>query len=174
MNKVLVQPAGYAITIASWENDADYAATKTMSVATIEEAQIVVAIAKLFRSNWRYKTVRGETSFENLYEPTESELTNMFHTIAKIVGDYPLFQRLFQRLFGWDDFHMPTEQDFQNYLESEDSSPAEVMHDAVFELLASLGLSGQQDGQYTRVAETITVHYYAEPAYAEDVTSTFN
>lgn len=172
MNKVLVQPAGYAITIASWENDADFNATKTLSVATLQEAQIVVAIAKLFGSYWRNKTIRGETSFDNLYEPSESELTTMFRTIAKIVGEYPLFQRL----YGWsdDDFSMPTEQDFEDHLEDEDSSPVEAMHDAVFELLSSLGLSGQQEGQYTRVAESITVHYYAESIYAEDVTSTFN
>lgn len=166
MNKVLVQPAGYAITIASWENDADFRATKTLSVASLEEASLVVAIAKLFNSYWRNKTIRGETSFDNLYEPSESELTTMFHTIAKIVGDYPLFQRL----YGWDDFSTPTEQDFNE----DESDAVEELHDAVFELLDSLGLSGQQEGQYTRVAESITVHYYAEPVYAEDVTSTFN
>jgi hypothetical protein len=168
MNKVLVQPAGYAITIASWENDADFNATKTLSVANLQEAQIVVAIAKLFGSYWRNKTIRGETSFDNLYEPSVSELTAMCQAIAKIVGVYPLFQRL----YGWsdEDFSMPTEQDFNE----DESDAVEELHDAVFELLASLGLSGQQEGQYTRVAESITVHYYAEPVYAEDVTSTFN
>lgn len=166
MNKVLVQPAGYAITIASWENDADFNATKTLSVANLQEAQIVVAIAKLFGSYWRNKTIRGETSFDNLYEPSVSELTAMFQAIYKIVGDYPLVQRL----YGWDDFRMPTEQNFNE----DESAAIEELHDAVFELLASLGLSGQQEGQCTRVAESITVYYYAEPVYAEDVTSTFN
>jgi len=169
MTKVLVQPAGYAITIASWENDADYPATKTMSVSTLEQAQLVTAIAKLFRSDWRNGTIRGETSFDNMYAPNTYEINAMFRAIAKIVGDYPLFQEL----YGWDDFILPTEQDFQDYDELDDDNPIEDVHDAVFELLASLGLSGQQDEQATRVAESITVHYYPEAIYAEDVTSTF-
>ena len=173
MNKVLVQPAGYAITIASWENDADFNATKTLSVATLQEAQIIVAIAKLFNSYWRNKTIRGETSFDNLYEPGDSELAAMFKAIAQIVGDYPLFQRLYG-YDDWDDYRTPTEQEFEDYIEGIVVGPIEYMHAAVFELLDSLGLSGQQEGQYTRVAESITVHYYAEPIYAEDVTSTFN
>jgi len=168
MTRVITQPAGYAITIASWENDADYSATKTMSVTTLEQAQLVVKIAKLFRSNWRYNTVRGETSFDNMYEANSYELAQMFIVISKIIGDYPLFQEL----FGWDDFVMPTTQDFEDYDEAEDS-PVDGMYDAVFELLSSLGLSGMQDGQSTRVAERITVLHYPEPVYAEDVTDTF-
>jgi len=169
MNKTLVQPAGYAITVASWENDADYRATKTMSVTTLEQARIVTSIAKLFRSDWRNGTVRGETSFDNMYDANPSELHAMFRAISKIVGDYPLFKEL----FGWDDFTLPTEQDFEDCDELEGESPVDDMHDAVFELLASLGLSGQQDEQHTRVAESITVSYYPEAVYAEDVTATF-
>ena len=169
MNKVLVQPAGYAITVASWENDADYPATKTTNVTTLQQAQLVVKIAKLFRSNWRYNTVRGETSFDNMYDANLQELHDMFRAISKIIGDYPLFQEL----LGWDDFVLPTEKDFEEYDEFGDVGPVEGMHDAVFELLASLGLSGMQDCQSTRVAEHITVLYYTEPVYAEDVTATF-
>ena len=169
MTQVLTQPAGYAITIASWENDGDYRATKTMSVATQEQAYIVTAIAKLFRSYWRNGTVRGETSFDNMYDASLQELHDMFRAISKIIGDYPLFQEL----FGWDDFVLPTEQDFSNYDELDADSPIEGMHDAVFELLTLLGLSGQQDEQHTRVAENITVRYYPEAVYAKDVTDVF-
>lgn len=165
MTKVLVQPAGYAITIASWENDADYRATKTMNVPTLEQAQLVTAIAKLFRSDRRNGTIRGETSFDNMYAPNTDEINAMFRAIAKIVGDYPLFQEL----YGWSDFKMPTEQGFSEY----DDSPVDDMHAAVFELLDSLGLNGQQEEQVTRVAESITVHYYPEAIYAEDVTVSF-
>lgn len=169
MTKVLVQPAGYAITIASWENDADYRATKTMNVSTLEQAQLVTAIAKLFRSDWSNGTIRGETSFDNMYAPNTYEINAMFRAIAKIVGDYPLFQEL----YDWADFKMPTEQDFSEYDELDDDSPVDGMHEAVFELLDSLGLNGQQDEQATRVADSITVHYYPEPIYAEDETVNF-
>ena len=167
--KILTQPAGYAITIASWENDGDYNATKTMSVTTLEHARIVTSIAKLFRSYWQTGSVRGETSFDNMYDASPSELHDMFRAISKIIGDYPLFQEL----LGWDDFVLPTEQDFSNYDELDVDSPVEGMHEAVFELLALLGLSGLQDNQYTRVAESITVRYYPEDVYAEDVTDVF-
>ena len=169
MNKIMTQPAGYAITVASWENDGDYNATKTMSVATLEQARIVTSIAKLFRSYWRQGSIRGETSFDNMYDASLQELHDMFRAISKIIGDYPLFQEL----FGWDDFVLPTEQDFSEYDEEAEDNPVEYMHDAVFELLSSLGLSGQQDNQDTRVAENITVRYYPEAVYAEDVTDAF-
>ena len=167
--KTITQPAGYAITVASWENDADFNATKTMSVTTLEQARIVTSIAKLFRSYWQMGSVRGETSFDNMYNASPSELHAMFRAISKIIGEYPLFQEL----LGWEDFALPTEQDFSNYDELDADSPVAGMHDAVFELLSSLGLSGQQNDQYTRVAESITVRYYPEDVYAEDVTSTF-
>lgn len=167
--KTITQPAGYAITVASWENDGDYNATKTMSVATLEQARIVTSIAKLFRSYWRQGSIRGETSFDNMYDASLQELHDMFRAISKIIGDYPLFQEL----FGWDDFVLPTEQDFSEYDEEAEDNPVEYMHDAVFELLTLLGLSGQQDEQHTRVAENITVRYYPEAVYAEDVTDAF-
>lgn len=169
MTKVLVQPAGYAITIASWENDADYRATKTMQVAKLEQVKIVTAIANLFRSDWRNGTIRGETSFDNMYAPSTYEINAMFMAIAKIIGDYPLFQEL----YGWTDFTMPTDQDFGEYDELDENSLVDGMQDAVWELLDSLGLSGQQDEQCTRVAESITVHYYPEAVYADNVTDNF-
>lgn len=171
MNKVLVQPAGYAITVASWENDADFSATKTMNVTTIEQARVVTSIAKLFRSDWKNNTIRGETSFDNMYAANNYELRAMFHAISKIIGEYPLFQEL----YGWDDFILPRGLDFENCEQGneDEDSLVEYMYDAVFELLASLGLNGQQEEQYTRVADSITVRYYPEDIYAEDVTSTF-
>lgn len=156
--KTLVIPAGYAITVVSWENDADYYATKTMSGLSKEHARIVVDFAKIFRSCYRFDTNRGTTSFDNLYEPSEGDLEELYTATDAIIGDDPFFKVV----YGWDNYERPTKEDMS------------YMSDAVYELMLSLGLSGQQENQFSRVAESITVHYYAEPIYAEDVTSTFN
>lgn len=155
--KTLVIPAGYAITVLSWENDADYYATKTISGLTEKQAHIVADFAQLFRSSYRFNTKRGTTSFDNLYEPSEGDLEELYAATDAIIGDDPFFKVV----YGWDNYERPTKEDMS------------YMSDAVYELMSSLGLSGQQENQFSRVAETITVHYYPEDVYANDVTSTF-
>ena len=155
--KTLIHPAGYAVTVVSWENDADYYATKTVNGLSETNARIIVEVTKLFRNDWKYDTVRGETSFENMYEPTGAELGALYKAVFAIIGDEPFFQVVLE----WDDYVLPTEDD------------EDCLGDSVHELLYMLGLSGMQENQYSRVAESITVHYYAEPVYVEDVTTTF-
>lgn len=156
-NKTLVQPKGYAITVASWENDADYNATKTMSGLTENQARVATNFAKLFRPCWRLRTKRGETSFDNLYEPSEAELADLYRAADAIIGD----DSFFRVIYGWDDYKRPSEDDMG------------YIHDAVYELMSSLGLNGQQDQQFSRVAESIAVYYYPEDVYADDVTKDF-
>lgn len=155
--KTLVQPAGYTIVVESWENDGDYRATKTMSGLSREHARIVFNFAQLFLSYWRTGTKRGITSFDNLYEPSDGDLKNLYAAADAIIGDDPFFKVV----YGWDDYVRVNEDNFWQ------------ISDAVYELMSSLGLNGQQENQYSRVAESITVHYYPEDVYADDVTSTF-
>ena len=155
--KTLVIPAGYAVTVVSWENDGDYYATKTMNGLSKEHARIVLNFAQLFQNCWRIGTKRGTTSFDNLYEPSEGDLASLYTAADSIIGDDPFFKVV----YGWDDYVRVDEDNFWQISE------------AVYELMSSLGLSGQQENQFSRVAESITVHYYPEDVYADDVTSTF-
>jgi len=144
--KILVQPAGYAITVTSWENDGDNYNTKTCTVAAKQDAQVLYNLAMLIHSQ-----NQNPNCFGNMYEPNEHEIQKFAQAVAAIPGikDYidTIVPEMLDPEYGAD------------YL------------DVVMDTLYDLGLSCGEF--YTRVAETVTVRYYAEPVYAEDVTNTF-
>jgi tRNA A37 methylthiotransferase MiaB len=144
--KTLVQPAGYAITVTSWENDADNYNTKTCTVATKQEAQTLYSLAMLLQS--RNQQAR---CFGNMYEPNEYELQQFAQAVAAIPGIKEYIHNVAPDI--------------------EDPECGADYMDVVTDTLYDLGLSSGEF--FTRVAETVTVYYYAEPIYAEDVTYTF-
>lgn len=147
--KMLVQPAGYAITVTSWENDGDSYNTKTLTVSSREEAQVLYNLAMLLRSR-----SHNQNSFGNMYEPNEYELQQFSDAVAAIPYINNFLHSICPEL----------EADIED-----PENGAEYM-DVVMDQLYELGLTCGEF--YTRVAETIVVHYYAEPVYAEDVTHT--
>jgi hypothetical protein len=146
--KVLIHTAGYAITVTSWENDADHYNTKTMVVSSIEDAQVLYTLAKLLGS-------QNKKSFGNMYEPNEYELQQFALAVAAIPGIKEYIHNTVPELEA----------------NIEDPEYGGCYMDVVMDTLYELGLT--RGDFYTRVAETVVVHYYAEPVYAEDVTNTF-
>jgi hypothetical protein len=149
MTKTIVQPAGYAITVTSWENDGDHYNTKTLTVSSREEAQVLYALATLLRSQRH-----GQHCFGNMYEPNEYHLQQFSNAVAAIPGMKEFLHNICPEL------------------ESQDPEYGADYMDVVMDVLYDLGLCGGENF-FTRVCEKVDVHYYAEPVYADDVTAEF-
>jgi hypothetical protein len=149
---VIVQEAGYRISVTSWENDADNYNFKTSTVKTKADARVVTALCKLLRSDYRTET----PTFGNMYEPSESDLADFAQAVSAIQGIRDFLHNMFPGL----------EQDI------EDPEYGADYMNSIMDVLYNLGLSGSEY-YYTRVCHKIEVHYFAEPVYADDVTAEF-
>jgi hypothetical protein len=152
MNKVVVQEAGYRISVTSWENDADNYNFKTITIESKEDASAITALCKLLRPSY----VTGLPDYGNMYEPSELDLTEFEVAVAAIPGIKECLHRIFPSL----------EQDIQ------DPEYGGSYMDCVMDVLYDLGLTGSEY-YYTRVCEKVEVHYFEEPVYAADVTAEF-
>ncbi len=139
-----VIPAGYRITITSWENDADNYNTKVMEGQTELDVKFWVDVCKMFRSKNRDKN-----AFGNMYDPSESEIEK-FGTAA-----FALFQR------------------HPEWVKSADFSTIDVEHagEYLHEVAYDVALTGGEF--YTRVFDTIKIEYIPQQIELEDVTSKF-
>lgn len=76
--KNTVIPAGYRVTITSWENDGDNYNTKILEGLTVQQAKFYVDFAKLFtKSGW-------EGGIGNLYEPNDQEIAKAYAQIEPL------------------------------------------------------------------------------------------
>lgn len=139
--KQLMHPAGYTITIESWENDGDYSATKTMYLPTEKQARTVVKFAQLFCNSYR---TSDEEEFGNLYEITGSARAKLIEIVRNIYED---------------------DEGFKEFCEGDTSDDA--VYEWIYEQLNDLGLRGLQEGQFSRVVERMSVQYHNEPVYAD-------
>lgn len=149
---MIVQKAGYRISVTSWENDADSYNHRHITVEAAEDAKVVVALCNLLRSRYRTET----PTFGNMYEPSESDLADFAQAVFAIPGIRDFLHKMFPGL----------EQDI------EDPEYGADYMDSVMDVLYDLGLSGSEHF-FTRVCEKVEVHYFAEPIYAAEVTAEF-
>jgi len=142
--KATIIPAGYRITVDSWENDGDNSRTETIEGLSEQDAKFTVDFALLFGS------VNGkDEGFGNLYEPSDQEIEGLNKAIKRVVAK-----------------HSPLSSDLHEVFEDVDSDI-----DVYLEYAYDLGLTGGDF--FTRVLESIKVEYIPEPIEIQDVTAKF-
>lgn len=149
---VIVQEAGYRISVVSWENDADNYNFKNITLESADDTRVVVALCKLMYP--RYDT--PQQTFGNMYEPSESDLAEFEQAVSAIPGIKDFLYKVFPGL----------EQDMR------DPEYGGDYMDCVMDILYDLGLCGSEY-YHTRVCEKVEVHYFEEPVYADDLTARF-
>lgn len=152
--KQTIIPAGYRVTIESWENDADNYKTKIVEGLQKPSVEFLIDFAKLFhsRNNWN-----GPKGHGNMYDPHANELNNFREAYVEVIKKH---------------IAKDTEQTLLQYFWDEDNNKLyDDQHDGVMELAYELGLSGGDF--YTRVFESAKVEYIPNEIILQDVTEEF-
>jgi len=131
MNKQTVIPAGYRLTVHSWENDSDHHEDKVLEGLLQHTLLYYVDLCRACRSTY----FGGK--FGNLYEPSKGELAQLREDVLEIARRHPLV---------WGDEDPAKMADTSLY--------HHVMSD-----LDHLGLTGEPDGFLTRHCEKIKVEH---------------
>lgn len=143
-------PAGYRLTVNSWENDGDNSKTEVFTGLSKEKTQYYVDLCKLLRV---YSG--GKREFGNLYDPSEAKLTAFSDAVKLIVDNHPIVKRL-----------------FDEYVEAADGvNVVDLYPEFALDDLFEMGLTGGDF--YTRVCEQYTVEYIPNDIVIEDVTEQF-
>lgn len=91
MTNVTTIPAGYRLTITSWENDADNYKTVIIEGLTNERASYLADLCKLLsddnpRNNQSSEGYKGrDKRYNNMYEPGRKEIDMLMEELDKIV-----------------------------------------------------------------------------------------
>lgn len=141
--KITIIPAGYRITVESWENDGDNCRTEIIEGLSEQDAKFTVDFALLFAS----KNGKDE-GIGNLCDPSADEEKRVVEAINKVVTK-----------------HSPLSEDL-SFFTSLDCDVYSMM-----EYGYNLGLSGGDF--FTRVLDSIKVEYIPEPIEIQDVTTKF-
>lgn len=145
MNKTII-PAGYRLTVSTWENDADNYNNEILEGLTLEKTAFLVELCKQLSS--KNSSSRG---IGNLYEPDDRELAKVAKTARALFEKFP---------------NVMIEEDFELDL----SDDGEV-RDALLEFAYEIGASNTEF--YTRVVESWKVEYIPTDIVMEDVTEKF-
>lgn len=155
--KTTTIPAGYRVTVVSWENDADHYKTKVLEGLTEQEARFVADFASLFKS----KNNHGNRGIGNMYEPSSKEMAEAQAAVKAVVAR-----------------HQPLPEGVTEYFQCEDAGidafgdeEDDGFMDGFTEYAYELGLSGGDF--YTRVMESIKVEHIPEQIHLSDVTAEF-
>lgn len=154
MSKQTVIPAGYRITVESWENDADNYKTEIMEGLQKTSVEFLVDFAKLFysKNNWN-----GPKGHGNMNEPRAKELNDFRESYMQIVTKH---------------ITKDTEPSLLQYFWDEDNNLLyDDQHDGIMELAYELGLSGGEF--FTRVLDSVKVEYIPSEIVLQDVTEEF-
>lgn len=151
-----IQP-GYALSLTSWENDADCYKTQTFTGLPEADVKFLIALAKLFYSTNGSKKGFGGASW-HYKGGREKFFTDMYAAVDKVVkkhADAGVTPELYEQ---WviDRSEEYFEDAYNEMISTLVGYPEEEMY--------------QSDG-YIRVFESFTVHHY--PCVIEDVTDKF-
>ena len=86
MAKTII-PAGYRLSVVSWENDGDNYRTEVLEGLTAEQVKFYVAVCKLFYSENGYSR-NDKTCFGNMYEPSEAELQEAYAAVKQVAESF--------------------------------------------------------------------------------------
>lgn len=142
MAKTIV-PAGYRLTVVSWENDGDNYNTKVVEGISRERCQYLVDLCKLLHFN-----ISSNNVYNNLYEPSDEEIEKLTDAMMDLVVKHSISR---------SDLPDPTNR--------------EDVRDYVIEDLYDLGLSHGE--WYTRVCDDYRVELVPPGVEFEDVTKEF-
>jgi hypothetical protein len=107
-------PAGYRISITSWENDGDNYKTEVLEGLTKERVKLYTDICKAL-----YRNYGKMPRIANLYEPTESELEAFNKVMLKV--------------------RKANESEFDK-----DTTDEETMQETMYDIASDLGLVGSE------------------------------
>lgn len=147
MNKVTKIPAGYRLTVVSWENDGDNYNTKVLEGLSRETCQMYVDLCKLLGVSNGHR----DRNLSNLYEPSEDQIEKLTDAFMPIVAKY------LHTVIPLEDI--------------EDATNKEYVCDYIMSVLYDLGLSCGE--WYTRVCESVTIELVPQDVLFEDVTKEF-
>lgn len=143
-------PAGYRVTVDSWENDADAQRTIVKEGLDRDMAKFFVEFARLFYSQNNY---RGPKRYGNMYEPSREKLKDAHAAAKKVILDnWGAFQQM------WDD------------VEKEELDDEDCIWDLTAELHHEL-FGGSE--YHFRVLEKVKVEYLPVEIRLNDVTGEF-
>lgn len=145
MSKTII-PAGYRVTVVTWENDADNYRTKVLEGLSESKARYLAEMADMFT---RKNCHRG-LNIANLFEPSERDMDRVFEAFRVFAEKHP------NEFFYDDDFDIEND---------------EHLGDVIGDHLHKIGLCGGEF--YTRVTDSIKVEYIATAIELQDVTKDF-
>lgn len=143
-----VIPAGYRLTISSWENDADY--RKDVVIEGIESkdrVKFIVALMKLFKSG-----SNDSKCFGNMYEPSEAEIAQAVAAVFRVLVKH----------------QHALDEDEASILRNEDE---DAVQDFVSDMLSFY--LGSSDLYWSRVFSRIKIEHIPTEIVLEDVTGEF-
>ena len=151
-------PAGYRITVTTWEDDADNYNTEIVEGLNKTEVAFFVDACKQF-----YSRNRDANCIGNMYDPSPKELKKFQDCMVALVARHP---------------EMVNSEHFKDYFEEMDDEDKEVYEDEgeyvsswMSELLYDFGLTSGEF--FTRVCESFKVEYVPVEITLEDVTEEF-
>ncbi len=144
-------PAGYRVTVNSWENDGDAKRVVVKEGLSHSRAALYVDFARLFYSQNNY---HGPKGFGNMYEPRKAELAEAHAAVKDVlIKHFAAFCEMWGEEY---DVHE---------LDNEDA-----LHDFAGEL--HYELFGASEYKF-RVLESIKVEHIPFPITMQDVTKEF-
>ena len=75
-----VIPAGYRLTVRSWENDADHESTQVIDGLSKDTVKFLLAVGELFKIG---------AEFSNMYDPDHSDIVELSEELKKIKNKFP-------------------------------------------------------------------------------------
>jgi hypothetical protein len=146
MTKTII-PAGYRLTIMSWENDMDACKNEILEGLTKERVEFLIELCSLFKSR-----SCGKSFYGNMYEPSELERNDACLAVAIVMSK-----------------HFDVLEDDEKCMLglSEDDS----IQDFVVEFMGDM--LGYGEGYWVRVFDGAKVEYTPVEIILNDVTSQF-
>jgi hypothetical protein len=145
--KQTVIPAGYRVTISSWENDADARQDEILEGLTKERVQYLVDLCSLFKSSSQGKQYHG-----NMYDPSEKEIHRACLAIVLVMNKH-------REALTEDELEVLNEDDL--------GSIGDFMTDFLGELL------GRSENYWVRVFDGMKIEYVPVSIILNDVTEEF-
>lgn len=160
-------PAGFALSLESWENDADFYKTQVFYGLTEVDVNFLLSLAKLFYSMHSFKSKGFGGGSWHYKDGTGLYYTDVYAAIDKVVADFSDKGVTPELLAKWT-----VEREA---VEADDDDGDDIQNDELNELITELvGYPEEEmyqtDG-YIRVFDNHTVIYYAQEV--EDVTARF-
>lgn len=149
MTKQTIIPAGYRITVVSWENDGDNYNTKVSEGWTKEEVAFLVPFIKVVTAH-----------LGNEYDPDDEQKDEVADIVEALVEKNPAIH-LSERLKDY--FRLATEEEKEDEYYSRLDGSSELLYDFV----------GGSEYYWTRVCESIKVEYIPNEIILQDVTEEF-